>query len=129
MHNCAIHIFKQIYGTRVSACNSLSPSFAWFVMFSINNVNPTAKYTKLTTDPDILQRAKNEFSTTAELVYIVTITFRHTGGYYTQFVFASDNNANHFASLIYGDIQQTSTSYSIYISKEVGTDEDSGGAV
>ena len=68
---------------------------------------PTTKYSKLTTDPDILQRAKNEFTTRAELAYVVTVTYQYTGGYYTQFVFASDNNTNHFMSLIFGNITQT----------------------
>ena len=71
-------------------------------MFYNNNNLPTTTYSKLTTDPDILQRAKNEFTTRAELSYVVTVTYQYTGGYYTQFVFASDNNTNHFMSLIYG---------------------------
>ena len=82
-------------------------------MFYNNNNLPTTTYSKLTTDPDILQRAKNEFTTRAELSYVVTVTYQYTGGYYTQFVFASDNNTNHFMSLIYGNITQTNVPHEI----------------
>ena len=60
---------------------------------------------------NILQRAKNEFTTGAELAYVVTITFNYAAAFYIQFVFASDNNTNHFMSFIYGNISQTDVSY------------------
>ena len=84
-----------------------------FHNFIYNNNQLTATYSKLTTDSDILQRAKREFTTRAELAYVVTVTFNYTREYYTQFVFASDNNTNHFMSLIYGNIPQTDEAHEI----------------